>query len=190
MRKRRTIFYGRRADRTPKKDGDNPWVPERRGEPLPHEEVHLRFSNRTVTQFGGYLLWHEFCQKIGLQARLARHIRMSRGPLAFTAPELARFLLDAKFLGAQRLMHVDTLRLDPLLFGLSGIEDLPSGKTHYDSDCPAAMNFNADDVVDVGDALGQLIYMFLAGPAPPIGPFPNCAAGTAAVLPCAFESCP
>jgi hypothetical protein len=127
--KRRTIFYGKKAVHTPKKDGDNPWVPDRRGEPLETEDIKMRFSNNTVTQFGGYLVWHEFCQKIGIKQRLARHVRMERGSLAFTAPELGKFLLDAKVLRAERLMHLDTLRLDPLVCGLSGIQDLPSGKT-------------------------------------------------------------
>ena len=54
---------------------------------------------------------------------------MQRGPAAFTAPELAQFLIDAKALGVERLTHVDTLRLDPLLCQCAGIDGLPSGKT-------------------------------------------------------------
>jgi len=54
---------------------------------------------------------------------------MSRGPLAFTAPELSRFLLDAKLLGADRLMHLERFRRDPMLTTTAGIDGLPSGKT-------------------------------------------------------------
>ena len=54
---------------------------------------------------------------------------MDRGDWGFTAPELARFLVDAKILGAERLMHVETMRLDPLICKLSGIDGLPGGKT-------------------------------------------------------------
>ncbi len=54
---------------------------------------------------------------------------MQRGPSAFNAPELARFLADAKILGTERLMHVETLRHDPLLSRSSGLTILPSGKT-------------------------------------------------------------
>lgn len=129
LKKRRTCFYGVKSRNTPKKDGDNPLVPNRRFGATEEKAVNVRFTNNTVTEFGGYLLWHTFCQKIAINQRLARHVRMQRGPLAFTAPELARFLLDAKVLGAERLMHVESLRVDPLLCQLSGIADLPCGKT-------------------------------------------------------------
>ncbi len=129
MVKQRTLFYGQKSPRTPKKDGDNPLVPTRRFRPSRCGTIQIRFSNTCTTQFGGYPLWNSFCQRIGLNQRLARHVRMQRGDWAFTAPELARFLIDAKALGAERLMHVDTLRLDPLLCQCAGIDGLPSGKT-------------------------------------------------------------
>jgi len=129
MAKQRTLFYGEKAKQTPKKDGDNPLVPTRRFRPRPSDTLDIRFTNNSTTQFGGYPLWDMFCQRIALNQRLARHVRMQRGPWAFTAPELARFLIDAKALGIERLMHVDTLRLDPLLCQSAGIDGLPSGKT-------------------------------------------------------------
>ena len=129
MLNRRTFFFGTKPEATPKKDGENPLVPQRRFRALSPDSIEIRFTNNTVTQFGGYLLWDQFCQEIGLNQHFARHIRMDRGPFAFTAPELARFLTDAKILGAERLMHVETLRLDPLLCKLSGISILPNGKT-------------------------------------------------------------
>ncbi len=129
MAKQRTCFYGEKAHQTPKKDGDNPLVPTRRFRPSRSAIINIRFSNTSTTQFGGYPRWDIFCHRIGLNQRLARHVRMQRGPWAFTAPELARFLIDAKILGAERLMHVDTLRLDPLLCQCTGMHGLPSGKT-------------------------------------------------------------
>ena len=129
MRQQRTFFYGEKPEATPKKDGENPLVPERRFRRLSPDAVEIRFTNNTVTQFGGYPLWNQFCHEIGLNQHFARHIRMERGSLAFTAPELARFLADAKILGAERLMHVETLRHDPLLSKSSGLTILPSGKT-------------------------------------------------------------
>ena len=129
MLDQRTFFYGKKPAATPKKDGENPLVPDRRFRtPLP-ESFEIKFTNETVTQFGGYPLWNEFCHQIGLNQHFARHIRMDRGPLAFTAPELARFLTDAKVLGVERLMHVETMRLDPLLCKSAGISMLPCGKT-------------------------------------------------------------
>ncbi len=99
MLDQRTFFYGKKPAATPKKDGENPLVPDRRFRtPLP-ESFEIKFTNETVTQFGGYPLWNEFCHQIGLNQHFARHIRMDRGPLAFTAPELARFLTDAKVPG-------------------------------------------------------------------------------------------
>ena len=129
VKSQRTFFFGEKPEGTPKKDGENPFVPDRRFRAPPPDAFEIRFTNRTVTQFGGYPLWHKFCHEIGLNQHFARHVRMERGPLAFTAPELARFLTDAKILGAERLMHVETLRLDPLLCQSSGIDILPSGKT-------------------------------------------------------------
>ncbi len=128
MLKQRTFFYGRKPRATPKKDGENPLVPQRRFRAATPDSIEIRFTNNTVTQFGGYPLWNQFCHEIGLNQHFARHIRMDRGALGFTAPELARFLTDAKMLGAARLMHVETLRHDPVLCQCSGISILPGGK--------------------------------------------------------------
>lgn len=129
MESQRTFFFGKRPESTPKKEGKNPRVPDRRFRTPVPDAFEIRFTNRTVTQFGGYPLWNRFCHDIGLNQRFARHVRMNRGPLAFTAPELGRFLTDAKLLGAERLMHVETLRLDPVLCQSSRLELLPGGKT-------------------------------------------------------------
>ena len=102
MNRQRDLFFGKDSRSTPKKDGENPLVPDRRFRAPPPQSFEIRFTNRTVTQFGGYPLWHRFCHAVGLNQRFARHVRMNRGPLAFTAPELARFLTDAKVLGAER----------------------------------------------------------------------------------------
>lgn len=129
MKNQRTFFFYEKPALTPRKDGENPLVPERRFRPSHPDSFELRFTNNTVTQFGGYPLWNKFCHEIGLNQRLARHVRMERGAIAFTAPEVARFLIDAKILEAERLMHVETMRLDPLLCQCAGIDGLPSGKT-------------------------------------------------------------
>ena len=129
MANHRTLFYGEKSSQTPKKDGDNPLVPTRRFRRSKSDTIDIRFSNTSTTQFGGYPLWDMFCNRIALNQRLARHVRMQRGPWGFTAPELARFLIDAKALGVERLSHVDTLRLDPLLCQCAGMDGLPSGKT-------------------------------------------------------------
>lgn len=103
VKSQRTFFFGAKPEWTPKKDGENPLVPDRRFRAPSPDSFEIRFTNTTATQFGGYPLWHQFCHEIGLKQHFARHIRMERGPLAFTAPELARFLTDAKVLGAERL---------------------------------------------------------------------------------------
>jgi hypothetical protein len=92
-------------------------------------QIEIRFNNPTATQFGGYPLVAGYLKEVGLDSALAQHIKMSRGPLGFTAPELSRFLIDAKLLGAPRLMHLERLRLDPMLTTISGIDGLSSGKT-------------------------------------------------------------
>jgi hypothetical protein len=129
VRKQRNLFYGRKPRQTPRKDGENPLVPDRRFRPTDPGEIEVRFDNRTATQFGGYPLWARYLDDLGLDAALASHIKMSRGPLAFTAPELSRFLIDSKVLGADRLMHLERFRLDPALTQIAGIDGLPSGKT-------------------------------------------------------------
>ena len=90
MKSQRTFFFAEKPASTPKKDGENPLVPDRRFRAPTTDSFEIRFTNQTVTQFGGYPLWNKFCHEIGLNQKLARHIRMERGPLAFTAPELAR----------------------------------------------------------------------------------------------------
>lgn len=129
MRRQRSLFHGQIPARTPKKDGDNPLVPDRRFAVLDPAEIEIRFDCGTLTQFGGYPLWARYLDDVGLDAALASHVKMPRGALAFTAPELSRFLIDAKLLGADRLMHLEQLRLDPALAAVAGIDGLPSGKT-------------------------------------------------------------
>jgi hypothetical protein len=129
MRTQRTTFFGCRPRKNPKKDGANPPVPRRRHAALAPEAITVRFDNDTVTQCGGYPLWAAFARRAGLNAKLAQHLKLERGPNAFTAPEAARFLIDAKVLGCARLMHVEAVRLDPLLTACAGLDGLPSGKT-------------------------------------------------------------
>ncbi len=129
MKSQRTFFFAEKPAPTPKKDGENPLVPDRRFRAPNPDSFEIRFTNKTVTQFGGYPLWNKFCHEIGLNQKLARHIRMERGPLAFTAPELGRWLLDSKVLNIERLMHVETMRLDPLLCECAGMDGLAGGKT-------------------------------------------------------------
>lgn len=129
MRRQRTLFHGRRPERTPRKDGENPLVPDRRFSALLPEEVEVRFNSRTATQFGGYPLLARFLDRVGLSTHLARAIKMNRGMNAFTAPELGKFLIVAKMLGLERLMHLERFRLDPMLTQEMGIDGLPSGKT-------------------------------------------------------------
>ena len=129
MRKQRNMFFGQAPAESPRKDGSNRPVRERRFAAMRPEAVEIRFDNRTATQCGGYPLWHAFATEIGLDAGLAQHLKLRRGRNGFTAPEAARFLIDAKLLGCERLMHAETLRVDPMLGACAGIDGLPSGKT-------------------------------------------------------------
>jgi len=129
MRKQRTLFLGKCPVRTPKKDGENRPVPERRRPPLDVRDIRIEFSNTTVTQFGGYPLWASFLDDLGVDARFAQHIKMNRGENGFTAPELSRFFLDSRVLGAERLVHVDAMRFDPMLVQAYGIDTLASDET-------------------------------------------------------------
>lgn len=129
MQTQRTLFFGKKPAKTPKKDGENPPVPWRRFTACSPEEIEIRFNNTTATQFGGYPLWDTFLKEIGLDARLASHIKMNRGPNGFTAPELSRFFVDANMLGAVRLMDVDAMRFDPMLTQALGLKILSSDET-------------------------------------------------------------
>jgi hypothetical protein len=129
MKRQRTIFFGAMPTKAPKKDGANRPVRQRRFAALQPGDLEVRFDNRTATQCGGYGLWHRFAKTIGLNAKLAQHLKLPRGRNGFTAPEAARFLIDAKLLGCERLLHVETLRLDPMLTACAGIDGLANGKT-------------------------------------------------------------
>ena len=129
MRTQRTLFFGKKPARTPKKDGQNPPVPHRRFDPIQFGQIEIRFDNTTATQFGGYPLWDAFLREVQLDARLASGIKMNRGAIAFTAPEISRFFIDANVLGAVRLLDVDVMRVDPMLTQAQGLEILPSDET-------------------------------------------------------------
>lgn len=129
MKKQRTLFLHQKPEHSPKKNGDNPLVPDRRHTAIDLGELEIRFDNPTATACGGYPAWGLFLDRIGLAAEFAHHLKMNRGPLAFTAPELSRFLVDIRILGAERLMHAERFRLDPMLTNSCGIDGLPSGKT-------------------------------------------------------------
>ena len=129
MARQRTRFWGKMPARSPKKNGDNRPVPERRFRPLALKDLDIRFTNATVTQFGGYPLWAAFASEVGLDRRFAQHVKMNRGANGFTAPELSRFFVDTRVLGAERLMHVDPMRCDPILTQAFGIDTLPSNVT-------------------------------------------------------------
>jgi hypothetical protein len=128
MTKQRTLFFGKVPGKHPKKWGKNEPVPDRRFRPVVAGQIEVRFANTTITQFGGYPLWRKFTDDIGMSAKVAHHIKMDRGE-GFTAPEISHFFVDTRILGADRLMHVDRMRYDPILNSAFGIEGLPSGAT-------------------------------------------------------------
>lgn len=128
MIKQRTLFFGKVPQKHPKKCGGNEPVPDRRFKPVRVVDIQVRFTNTTVTQFGGYPLWKAFIDDGGLSAKLAHHIKMDRGE-GFTAPEISRFFMDSRILGAERLMHVDKMRYDPVLTSAFGIDALASDET-------------------------------------------------------------
>jgi hypothetical protein len=129
FKKQRTLFYGDVPEKTPRKDGENIPVPWRRFRRVESEAIDIRFNNSTATQFGGYPVWDAFVKRLKLDGRLAHHIKMDRGANGFTAPELSRFLIDSRILGASRLHHVDSMRYDPVLTAFFGIDGLASDET-------------------------------------------------------------
>jgi len=127
--KQRTLFLGEVPEKSAVKDSENVPLAWRRFRAVESGEIDIRFNNTTVTQFGGYPLWDAFAGRLKVQARLAHHIKMDRGRNAFSAPEVSRFLIDSRILGASRLHHVDSMRFDPMLTAFFGIEGLPSDET-------------------------------------------------------------
>jgi len=128
MMKQRTFFFGKGPVKGAKKSGGNQPVPDRRFRAVPVGDIQVRFANTSVTQFGGYPLWRRFVDQVGLSAKLAHHIKMDRAE-GFTAPEISRFFIDSRVLGAERLMHVERMRCDPILTSAFGIDGLPSDET-------------------------------------------------------------
>ena len=91
MNKQSSMFFGRVQEGFFGKDGENPSVPLRRFRAPKAEDFEIRFSNTTVTQFGGYPLWHMFCQRISLNQGLSRALRWKRGHRAFTPARSSSF---------------------------------------------------------------------------------------------------
>lgn len=129
MGQQRTRFYGHLPAQTPRKIGDNKPVPQRRFQRLRGADLHIQFGSTALTSCGGLGLWHAFLERFGLEGWLETYAQMDRGPEAFTAPELSRFFIDTRVLGAARLHHVDAWRQDPLVTRCHGLETLPSDET-------------------------------------------------------------
>lgn len=125
----RNRFWGKCPANSPRKDGENRPVPQRRFKPLRVGDLEINFSNTTATQFGGYPLWAAFAKELRFAVRFAQHIKMDRGANGFTAPELSCFFLDAAVLGAGRLVDVDRMRRDPMLVRAHGLQTLASDET-------------------------------------------------------------
>ena len=125
----RTLFSGPSPAKSPRKQGHNRPVPAPRFAALSPEQLTIRFADHTVTQVGGYPLWDRFLRRPKLNTKLAQHLKMDRGPMGFTAPELSRFFIDSRLLRSDRLMHVDPLRYDPMLAQSYGLGGLPSDGT-------------------------------------------------------------
>lgn len=129
MAKQRTRFFGELPAKSPRKIGENKPVPQRRRPRLDPADIQVQFTSPAATACGGLPLWQGFLGRFGWDALLEKHLRMDRGPEAFTPQELSRFFVDARVLGAARLQHVDALRQDPLLTRCHGLDTLPSDET-------------------------------------------------------------
>jgi len=128
MTSHRTLFFGKIPEQSVTKKGHNRPVPDRRFGAIDCASLQVRFTNTTATQFGGYPLWAAFLDRFGINTKLAQHIKLNRGE-GFTAPELSRFFMDSRILGADRLMHVDSMRHDPMITNAYGIDGLASNVT-------------------------------------------------------------
>ncbi len=78
-----------------------------------------------------------------------------------------------------------TIWIDDVFAILSHLFDEPQ------SVCPAQLDFDGNNLVDLCDAISLLGYLYLEAGAPPIGPFPECGStGPETTLPCPHAFCP
>lgn len=129
MSNQRDLFYGKKRKRSRKKSPKVEPVCNRRFRGIQSQEISVRFDNETVTAHGGYTLLRQFLKAVKFRRLFARFIRILKRSNGYTIPEMGSFVIDTKFLGCDRLMHVETLRFDPLLTQSYGINSLPAGKT-------------------------------------------------------------
>jgi len=101
---------------------------ERRRATVRAEALDVRFNNRTVTSFGGYVALKPLIDQLHLRQRFARSIRIKKEQ-GFTIPELGCWFVDTKLLGVERLSHIDVVRGDPLLSAMNGFDAMPCGVT-------------------------------------------------------------
>lgn len=127
--KQRDLFYGDKKKKPRKKSKRVPPVCNRRTKKLQPEEIKVNFNNSTVTANGGYILPRKFLRRIKITKRFGSCIHIQKRSNGYTIPEMGLYLIDSKILGCERLMHVETIRYDPLLTKSYGIESLPAGKT-------------------------------------------------------------
>lgn len=127
--KQRDLFYGNKKKKPKKKPKRVPPVCRRRKKKVQPEEIKVNFNNSSVTANGGYTLPRRFLKLTKLAKRFGSYIHIPKRSNGYTIPEMALYLIDSKILGCERLMHVETIRNDPLLTKNYGIEALPAGKT-------------------------------------------------------------
>jgi hypothetical protein len=72
--------------------------------------LEARFSSASVTAFGGYPLWAQLLDRLRIEQEIVQQVKLLRGSNPFTAPELARFFIDIRVQGAERLRHVEEVR--------------------------------------------------------------------------------
>lgn len=127
--KQRDLFYGDKKKKPKKKPKRVPPVCRRRTKKLEPEDIKVNFNNSTTTANGGYTLPRRFLKWTKLAKRFGSCIHIPKRSNGYTIPEMGLYLLDSKILGCERLMHVETIRHDPLLTKSYGIESLPANKT-------------------------------------------------------------
>jgi hypothetical protein len=96
----------------------------------PADRLHITYTDRPVSGWGGLVAVVRYCDRLGLRALLARALPDGRtSPNQIPVSDIALAFLTSVLTGARRFAHVERLRADEVVRAILGLKRMPSAMT-------------------------------------------------------------
>lgn len=92
-------------------------------------KIEFSFEEPTLTHYGGMVLFHQFCRKLGLKRLFQRYIPWQRREATYQGAELLLCLLYSMVAGLKRISDTRILAYNRSFQGLLGVSCFPSDTT-------------------------------------------------------------